>query len=348
MSRARLRLAVVGTGSMGSLHARVINASERATLEVVVEPRKEAGQPVAERFGARWAPDLDGLGSVDSVIVAAATDAHPALALAIIEAGYPLLIEKPIADTLAAAERIIQASIAAGTPLMCGLLERYNGAVVTALAATRDPLHVAAMRHSPYAPRINTGVAWDLLVHDVDISLRVMGAEPSDVQGRLGYFHPESAAGAEDMAECLLSFPNRSMAAISASRLGQHKVRSLTITELNRQIAVDLLRQSVTIYRHVPTDAEPEDGLGYRQQTIIDIPTLISTREPLAVQLDRFIDVQAGHLDMDHERASFLPVHRVIETMVAPWRRTKAPLPPAAALVHVDAGEDQNAEPSSE
>jgi len=322
MSAAPLKVGVVGTGSMGSLHARVINSSDRATLEVVVEPREDAGRPVAERFGARWAADLDGLGDVDAVIVAAATDAHHALALDVIKAGFPLLIEKPIADTLTATQEIIDASATAGTPLMCGLLERYNGAVITALAASRDPVHVAAIRHGPYAARIKTGVAWDLLVHDVDISLRVLGAEPARIEGRLGYFHPDSLPGSEDIAECVLSFADGAMASASASRIGQRKVRSFSITELNRQIKVDLLRQAVTIYRHVPGDAANDDGLGYRQQTIIDIPTLISTREPLAVQLDRFIDLQAGHLDVDVERASYLPAHRVIQSVVAAARTT--------------------------
>lgn len=313
---ARPSVAVVGTGSMGSLHARVLHTSTRADLAVVVEPREEVGRAVADRFGAAWSPDLSGLAGVDAVVIAAATHAHHSLALEVIGAGVPLLVEKPVADSLAKSQEIVDAAAARDIPLMCGLLERYNSAVVTAAALTREPVHVSATRHGPYAPRIKTGVAWDLLVHDVDLAVRLMGGEPTAVQPRLGYFHPDSVPGAEDMAEALLSFPNGGMASVSASRIGQRKLRSLTITEVNRAIEVDLLRQSVTIYKHVQADAATEDGLGYRQQTIIEIPAIVSLGEPLAAQLDRFVDLIEGKADYVEEREGILPAHRVVAQVV--------------------------------
>jgi predicted dehydrogenase len=195
---------------------------------------------------------------------------------------------------------------------MCGLLERYNSAVVTAARLTRDPVHVSALRHSPYAPRIPTGVAWDLLVHDVDIALRLFGDEPASVDARFGYFHPNSLAGAEDLAEIQLAFPGGQLAALSASRIGQRKLRNLTITEVDRAIEVDLLRQTVTIYRHVDAEAASDDGLGYRQQTVIEIPAITSLGEPLAVQLSRFLDLVEGSGDAAAEREAILPAHRVV------------------------------------
>jgi predicted dehydrogenase len=314
---ARPQIAVVGTGSMGSLHARVLHTSPRADLAVVVEPREEIGRAVADRFGAAWAPDLAGVSGVDAVVVAAATQAHHGLALQVIEAGLPMLVEKPVADDLAKSQEIVDASAKADLPLMCGLLERYNSAVVTAAQLTRDPVHVSAVRHGPYAPRIKTGVAWDLLVHDVDIALRLIGDEPSSVDAKLGYFHPSSVPGAEDMAETLLSFPGGRMASVSASRIGQQKVRSLRITEVDRAIEVDLLRQSVTIYRHIDGDAATEDGLGYRQQTVIEIPALVQMGEPLGAQLDRFVDLIEGKVDAAAERDSIMPAHRVVGAVVA-------------------------------
>jgi predicted dehydrogenase len=314
---ARPSIAVVGTGSMGSLHARVLNSSPRADLAVVVEPREEVGRAVADRFGTAWAPDLAGVRDVDAVIVAAATGAHHELALQVIEAGLPMLVEKPVADSLAKSQEIVDAAEAADLPLMCGLLERYNSAVVTAMQLTREPVHVTATRHSPYAPRIKTGVAWDLLVHDVDIALRILGGEPSSVEAKLGYFHPSSVPGAEDMAEALLSFPGGALASVSASRIGQQKVRTLTITEVDRAIEVDLLRQSVTLYRHVDSDAATEDGLGYRQQTVIEIPALVQMGEPLGAQLNRFVDLIEGTADAAEERASIMPAHRIVGAVVA-------------------------------
>jgi predicted dehydrogenase len=305
-------IAVVGVGSMGALHARVVRSSARAELAVVVEPREAIGRAVAEQFGVRWAPDLSGLGDADAVIVAAATDAHHPIALEVLAAGLPLLVEKPVADDLSRCEEVVAAAGAAGLPLMCGLLERFNSAVVTATQLTRDPVHVTAVRHSPYAARIPSGVAWDLLVHDVDITLRLLGSEPRAVGAHLGYFHPGSLTGAEDLAEVQLSFPGGQLASLSASRIGQHKIRSLTITELDRVIEVDLLRQTVTIYRHVAEGAASDDGLGYRQQTVIEIPAITALGEPLAAQLTHFLDLVEGRADADTERASILPAHRVV------------------------------------
>jgi predicted dehydrogenase len=307
-----IAIAIVGAGAMGSLHARVVQSSPRAELAVVVEPREAVGRAVADRFGTRWAPDLSGLAGVDAVVVAAATGAHHPIALEVLSAGFPLLVEKPMADSLEHSEDIVRAAAAAGVPLMCGLLERFNGAVVTAARLTREPVHVSAVRHSPYAPRIATGVAWDLLVHDVDIALRVFGDEPCSVDSQFGYFHPRSRAGAEDLAEVQLAFPGGRLAALSASRIGQRKIRSLTITEVDRAIEVDLLRQAVTIYRHVDAEAATDDGLGYRQQTVIEIPMISAPGEPLALQLSHFIDLVEGSADADAERAGILPAHRVV------------------------------------
>lgn len=314
---ARPQIAVVGTGSMGSLHARVLHNSPRADLAVVVEPREEIGRAVADRVGAAWAPDLSELSRVDAVVVAAATHAHHDLALQVIDARLPMLVEKPVADSLEKSQEIVDAAAAADLPLMCGLLERYNSAVVTATQLTREPVHVRTTRHSPYAPRIKTGVSWDLLVHDVDIALRILGDEPSKVDATLGYFHPSSVPGAEDMAEVMLSFPGGRLTSASASRIGQQKIRTLTITEVDRVIEVDLLRQGVTLYRHIDGDAATEDGLGYRQQTVIEIPALVNMGEPLGAQLNRFVDLIEGTADAAEERASIMPAHRVIGEVVA-------------------------------
>ena len=169
-----------------------------------------------------------------------------------------------------------------------------------------------ARRHGPYAPRIKTGVAWDLLVHDVDLAIQFFGgATPSRVTSGAGYFHPQSVEGAEDTIETVLSFPT-GLATVSASRLGQRKVRSIVVSELDRLIEVDLLRRDVTIYRHISHDSVTPDGLGYRQQTVIEIPELVTAREPLASQLDRFVDLLEGKVDAEVERELILPSHHVV------------------------------------
>jgi predicted dehydrogenase len=307
-----LRIAIVGAGSMGSLHARVAFQSDRVDLAYVVDSSRDAGEPVAERYSAAWRPDLDGLTGVDAVIVAAATGAHHDLGRQVLDLGLPLLMEKPLADQLPDAEDLVARAEQLDLPLMCGLLERFNPAIMTALGVIEEPRHVTAIRHSPYVSRIRTGVSSDLLIHDVDITLAIGKGTPNVVRGSFGYLHPESDGGSEDVAEAMLGFGDGMIANISASRMSQRKVREFAIAETNRLIEVDMLRNAVTIYRHVLNESSP-DGLSYKQQTIIEIPALVSSREPLAAQLDRFVDVATGVGDAVAERSSILPAHRVVE-----------------------------------
>jgi predicted dehydrogenase len=297
---------------MGSLHARVAAQSERVELAHVIDSNPEVGRPLAERYGATWLPELPDGSGLDAVIVAAATQAHHDLGRQVLERRLPLLMEKPLTDQLADTEDLVALSERLDVPLMCGLLERFNPSILTALSVVEDARHVTAIRHSPYVARIRTGVASDLLIHDVDIALRIGVGEPEVVRGSFGYLHPESDSGSEDVAEAMLGFADGMVANISASRISQRKVREIVIAETARLIEVDMLRNAVTIYRHVLNESSP-DGLSYKQQTIIEIPALVSSREPLAAQLDRFVDVVTGAADPNEERASILPAHRVVD-----------------------------------
>jgi predicted dehydrogenase len=297
---------------MGSLHARVLSQSERAELAVVIDSNEEVGRALAERFGTTWRPEVEALENVDGVVVAAATEAHHQLGRLVLDAGLPLLMEKPLAHRLGDAEDLVELSAKTDTPLMVGLLERFNPAIMTALKVAEAPRHVTAVRHSPYVDRIRTGVASDLLIHDVDIVLSLAGADPTVVRGSFGYLHPDSPAGSEDVADAALGFADGMVASISASRMSQRKIRGFTIAELDRMIEVDMLRNAVTIYRNV-SNGTGDDGLGYRQQAIVEIPQLVSSREPLAAQLDRFLDLISGAADAAGERATILPAHSVVE-----------------------------------
>ena len=309
-----VRIGLIGTGTMGSLHARVVSESPRADLAWVSDPNPEAGRRAAERYRSTWLPEPD-MASVDAVIIAAATQFHHQLAMQAIAAGKPLLVEKPLADTLEHASEIVDASAAAGLPLLCGFLERYNPAILTAMEFVERPIHVAASRHSPYVPRIRTGVASDLLIHDLDVLLRVFDETPVNAEGHLGFFHPDSDDGSEDMADAIVDFPSGGIGMATASRTSQRKIRTLTITELDRQIELDLVRQDITIYRHVGNSPAEDTGLGYSQQTVIDIPVIRHQREPLATQLDRFCDLLDGSVDPDAERSTLLPPHQLLEVV---------------------------------
>lgn len=306
------KLALIGTGMMGKLHARVIGQSMQAELVRVVDPNEEAARPVVEQHGAEWTPEIGSLTGVDGVIVASATETHHKLALEVIDLGKPVLVEKPLCGSLAETKEVLATAERQGVPLMCGLLERYNPAVLTAKALLEEPIHVIAQRHSPYAPRIKTGVAWDLLVHDVDLAIQMFGgATPVHTIAEAGYFHPESVEGAEDTVDAVLKF-ERGLATVSASRVGQRKVRSMVISELERLIELDLLRRDVTIYKHISHEGPTTGAPAYKQQTVIEIPQLTTIAEPLATQLDRFLELIDGKIDIDGERKSILPSHEVV------------------------------------
>lgn len=309
------RLLLIGSGAMGSLHARVIQESGVAQLAGLVEKNEKVGRAAAERFDTTAYTDIPDLGKYDGVIIAAPTEFHFEIAKIVLESGTPLLIEKPISDSWQRTEEILASAAETGTPLMCGLLERFNPAVMTALAMVDEPHYFSAVRHSPYAPRIRTGVAWDLLIHDVDLACRLFESEATRTTGLTTTFHPQSVLGADDVAEAVLSFGPDQIAHVSASRTSQRKIRTITIQDSDKLIEADLLRRDVTVYRHVSDQAADSDGRGYRQQTVIEIPELVSNTEPLRAQLDRFLGLINGSVDLDEERRSIAPAHKAVDAL---------------------------------
>jgi predicted dehydrogenase len=171
------------------------------------------------------------------------------------------------------------------------------------------------VRQSHYASRIATGVAYDLLIHDVDLVLRMTGRMPDSLSAHFGYAHPESSFDAEDIAETTLRFNDGLLATMSANRVSQRKVRTLAVNELERLVEVDLVRQDVTVYHHV--EGEWLDGRGgVREQTVIDIPVVRNMREPLAAQLDHFIALARGQLDAEAELATLWSPHVVVAQVI--------------------------------
>ena len=149
-----LRVGLVGSGSMGALHARVIATNDRTQLAWIADPDPSASA-VAERYATTWQPAAT-YDDVDAIVLAVPTQHHLTAAMEVIDAGLPLLLEKPLADTYAGSVSIVEAARAKGVVLTCGLLERFNAAVRTATEIARDPIHVTTVRHSPYAERIRT------------------------------------------------------------------------------------------------------------------------------------------------------------------------------------------------
>ncbi len=311
-----LRIALVGAGAMGSLHARVVVESPDTELVSVVDPDGTAGEALAERWRTTWVPELDSFRGIDGVIVASPTSSHVGWAARAIDADVPVLIEKPLSDDLSATEALIAQAGAKSVPMTCGFLERFNAAVCTALAIVEEPVFVMTVRHSHHLPRITTGVSYDLLIHDVDLALRIAGRMPGSLSAHFGFAHPNSLLGAEDIAEATLRFDGGMLATLSANRISQRKVRTLVINDLQRLVEVDLLRQDVTVYRQIEGEWLDGQGGGVREQTVIDIPVVHNAREPLAAQLDHFVALASGRLDAAAELATLRAPHAVVAEIV--------------------------------
>ncbi|MBV9099451.1 MAG: Gfo/Idh/MocA family oxidoreductase [Candidatus Dormibacteraeota bacterium] len=310
MSTAALpRIALVGAGAMGSNHARVIAESDVAELGLVIDIDSARAHALAERFGCPAATEVEAAGSCDAAVVATPTALHLPHARQLLDAGKPLLVEKPVAPALAETEELVAASEREGTPLMCGFVERFSPVVTTVLALLGEtPVHIVTLRHSPQTPRSTLTVVLDLLIHDIDLSIRYAGG--ADVTRVSAATAPERRPVAE-VADCILRFASDTVATLSASRASQRKVRSHMIETPEALYDVDLLRQDVTVYRHRSHEARLRDGLSYRAETVVDIPFVRHGGEPLALQLRHFVRLLDGAVDADAERASILPPHRI-------------------------------------
>jgi predicted dehydrogenase len=306
-----------GAGAMGRNHARIISNSSRANLSGIVDPFEANGRAATEQFGGEWFPAAEeALKKADAVVVAASTEYHYDIARQVLDAGIPVLIEKPICPSLEQTEEILAIAERRGVPLQCGFLERFNAGVLAAKSLIDEPVYVRAERHSPYWARIKTGVAWDMLVHDADLISNIFGAVlPVAVSAELGFLHPDSLPGAEDVIDITLRFPSGGIASASASRVGQRKVRKMIIQSLDSMVEIDLLLRGVTKYRHANIEST-SDKVGYKQMTEMEVPE-VSGAEPLAAQFDHFIDLVGGRVDMDAERRSILPAHRIIAAALA-------------------------------
>jgi predicted dehydrogenase len=317
-----LCIGLIGAGTMGANHARVIGASADTTLAVVVDADIERARALGD--GAIASDDVEAVSGCDAVVVASPTETHADIALDLLASGIPLLVEKPLAPDVSSVHDMVSASKASDVPLVCGFVERFNAAVITAGALlTEPPIHVLSMRHSPPAPRITTSVVFDLLIHDIDLSVRLAGGDR--IAAVTSSTWQEPGTGIAEVTDCSLRFGGGAVATLSASRRSQRKIRSLLVSTSEQLIDVDLLRQDVTVYRNV-AQSQIGDAPTYRAETVVDIPFVRHAGEPLALQLAHFVGLVRGETDADAERVSILEPHRAASIVAETGRARGAEL----------------------
>jgi UDP-N-acetylglucosamine 3-dehydrogenase len=242
-----LRVGVVGVGIMGSNHARVYADLPGASLVGVADPDPRQRDFVSGALGCAGYADVEGLlaEGIDAVTIAAPTHLHRELAVACINRGVHVLVEKPIASSVEEGRAIIAAARRAGVTLMIGHVERFNPAVEAIKDAIRheDILSIAITRVGPFPPRMsNVGVVIDLAVHDIDLIRWFTNSEIVEVQPQVR----SAVADREDIA--LLQFRTASgvLAHINTNWLTPFKARSVTVATKNKYVTGDLLTRQVT------------------------------------------------------------------------------------------------------
>ena len=302
------RIAILGAGYMGTNHGRVITASPSASVGVVIDIDLDRARRLATQLDCDAADTVTAALGCDAAVVATATDAHVEPTLLLLEAGIPVLVEKPLANEFEKVELLLKTAEQLDVPLMCGFVERFNPVVTTAQQLMDEsPLHIVALRHSPAAPRMTNSTVHDLLIHDIDLAIQMTGgASVEDAYGTGWAPGPDAPV---EIADCTLRFNNGAVATLSASRASQRKLRLFQICTPSMLLELDLLRHDLTIYRNVRQ--EQDDALTYRAETIVDIPFVRHSGEPLTVQLDYFLRLIRREVDFVGETRNVLETHRV-------------------------------------
>ena len=168
-----LKVAVVGVGHLGRHHARILSTLDGVSLTAVVDKIPDRAAEIAASTGTRALADCgELLGAVDAVTVAVPTELHHAIAMPFLERGTSVLVEKPMARSLAEADEMIAAAKASGATLAVGHTERYNPAVAAVFPLVTSPRFIEVHRLGVFPERsLDIDVVFDLMIHDLDVIL---------------------------------------------------------------------------------------------------------------------------------------------------------------------------------
>ena len=232
------RVAVVGCGRMGKLHARVLGEMPSAELVCVVDAKAAAAEALAKQRNCRALTDVaEAVGLVDAAIIAVPTVHHVAAATPFIAAGKPVLIEKPFTDNVAAGEELLALAARTNTSVQVGHTERFNPAVIAMQKYAIRPKFIEAQRISPFTFRsADVGVVLDMMIHDLDLVLMMVGG--AQVEG-LHAVGVNVIGPTEDICNARLIFDNGCVANVTASRLAIKTERKMRIFSEQAYLSVD-------------------------------------------------------------------------------------------------------------
>ncbi len=306
----RVRIAVVGTGHLGRHHARILAALPDTDLVAVADTSGERAAQTAAEVGVAAVTTCDELyGRVDAVTVAVPTETHRRVVLPFLERGVAVLVEKPIARSVAEADEMIAAAAATGATFAVGHTERYNPAVSVALPLVTNPRFVEVHRLGAFPARsLDIDVVFDLMIHDLDVLLALVRSDVTAID----------AVGVPvltdkiDIANARIRFASGCIANLTASRISRDRVRKVRFFQRDTYISIDYATQEVETWRLVEAEG--------REPRIEGGKLDVAAEEPLRRELADFVHavrsgVQPGVTGEDGRRALVL-AQQVADAMV--------------------------------
>lgn len=243
----KLRTAVIGAGRLGGFHAQKLAAIKDVELVAIVDPVPAQRDRVAAQVGAKALDDPQELfGLVDAVVIAAPTRLHHAVGMKCLAQGIHVLMEKPLAATVAESGELVRAARQHGAILQVGHVERFNPALALALPHLEAPKYIEAVRASGFTFRsTDVGVVLDLMIHDLDLVLSLVQSEVKEVHA-MGI---SVLGGHEDVAQARLEFESGCVATLSASRVSYEAIRRMQVWSARSYATLDFATRHATVIR---------------------------------------------------------------------------------------------------
>lgn len=281
----KLKTAAIGVGSLGRHHARIhaALASENKTEFMGVCDADEAtARTIAGEQKCAFYVDWRELLTQDlnAVSIATPTETHCEIAVEFLKKGVHVLVEKPIARSLAEADLMIETARKSGAKLMVGQLERFNPAIVALRPHVNKPLYFEIHRISPFPNRsLDVDVVLDVMIHDLDMVSWFVESEIKHVHA-VGI---PILTDKVDAANVRLEFENGAVANMTASRVGVEKIRKMRFYQQNAYVAVDFVTKYAALTSLAPNAENPLFGIKINRLEINDI-------EPLRLEIESFVD----------------------------------------------------------
>jgi predicted dehydrogenase len=269
-----IRVGVIGTGSLGRVHARIVTEMPEAAMAGFVEPNDEIAAQIQETLGLRRFGSVAEIASeIDAAVVATPTINHFEVARELLESGIDVLVEKPITADAADAETLIDIARTRGRVLQVGHVERYNPAITAIAGQLGEVRYFEAERLGVFVARsLDIDVLLDLMIHDLNLVLSLLGQEVVEIRA-VGV---PVLTDKVDITNVRLELANGAVANLTASRVSQDRVRKIRFFGSDSYISVDTREQEVKGYRLVGRSISP-------------LEIAVEKKEPLRAELEDFL-----------------------------------------------------------